>query len=57
MAVARTSRGDFAGAEDGVVEFFQREFFAEFAFRFRADVEDLELADFIGAGLSRHYDG
>lgn len=38
------------------MEFFQRELCAEFAFRFRADVEDLELADFVGAGLARHHD-
>lgn len=38
------------------MEFFRREFCAEFAFRFRADVEDLELADFVGAGLARHHD-
>ena len=38
------------------MEFFQREFFAEFAFRFGSDVEDLELADFVGAGLARHHD-
>ncbi len=38
------------------MEFFRREFCAEFAFRFRADVEDLELADFVRAGLARHHD-